>query len=146
VHFVTKVSLYFWNLRKMLCFFTPILSRLFIKNVHPYIVYCTVWPRPTMKQLLSQTNFYVISPSFLRFTTTFRGTGTHATVPISTHPTVHTVHNSVLAITFICLITFILPSFITFIFLLYNLYLCGQKLDVSDNLICLVFDLYLPHL
>jgi hypothetical protein len=40
-----------------------------------------------MKWLLSQTNFYVIFPTFVRYTTKFRGT--LATVPISTHPSVH---------------------------------------------------------
>jgi hypothetical protein len=40
-----------------------------------------------MKQLLSKTIFYVIFPTFLRYTTTFRGT--LVTVPIPTHPTEH---------------------------------------------------------
>jgi hypothetical protein len=39
---------------------------------------------------LSQTNFYVIFPSFLRYTTTFKVT--FATVPISTHSTVYAVN------------------------------------------------------
>jgi hypothetical protein len=49
-------------------------------------VYCTVWPRPTMKWWLSKTNFCVIFPTFLRYTKNFKGT--LAPVPISTHPTV----------------------------------------------------------
>jgi hypothetical protein len=86
VHFVTEESLHFWNLRKILRLLIPILSRYLQKNFQPYIVYCTQWPRPTLKWLLEKTNFLSFSLLFLRFTTNLRGT--LALVSISTHPTV----------------------------------------------------------
>jgi hypothetical protein len=84
VHFVTEVSLYFLNLRKSLRLLIPILCRYLQNNFQPYIVYCSVWPWPTLKWLLEKTNFLSFSLLFLRCTTNLRGT--LALVPISTHP------------------------------------------------------------
>jgi hypothetical protein len=52
-------------------------------------VYCTIWPRSILKRLLRKTNFLPFSLLFLRFTRTTNLKGTFATVPISTHPTLH---------------------------------------------------------
>jgi hypothetical protein len=100
VQFVTKVSLYFWNLRKILRLLIPMKSILWIKqNLDPYIV-CT-WPKkswPMMKQSLGQTNFFAtnIFGTFGRYVTNLRGAfvvnvkkspkSTHPTGYISRHP------------------------------------------------------------
>jgi hypothetical protein len=44
VYFVTRVSLYFWNLRKIQCLLTPIMWTLWTNFWDPYIVNDPKWP------------------------------------------------------------------------------------------------------
>jgi hypothetical protein len=74
VHFVTKASLYFWNLRKNLRLLIPIKSTVWKKFFDPYIVndpkcWDQWWSGHWVK-----TNFFRIFLTFERYTTNYRGT------------------------------------------------------------------------
>jgi hypothetical protein len=74
VHFVTKVSLYFLNLRKILCLMIPMKSILWLKNFGPLY---RVWPK-SRDQWWSghwvKNFFFAIFGTFGRYETNLRGT------------------------------------------------------------------------
>jgi hypothetical protein len=80
-----KVSLYFQNLRKILCLLIPMKSILWEQNLFGPLY--SAWPKmfwPTMKRSLAQNTFFIYFVTFERYVTNLRTT--FVLFPISTHP------------------------------------------------------------
>jgi hypothetical protein len=112
VHFVTKVSLYFWNLCKILHLLIPMKSILWIQNFGPFN---SAWPKklgPMRKQSLGQTNLFCYFRYFWKVCNKSQGyfCSKCKKSPKSTHPTVHSSRKISLCFIIICYIYLRLPT------------------------------------